>query len=203
MFEFHWTELARELIFRLKPSSVLDVGCGEAMLWRGYGYAGKHNVKDPRVKEEWYTFNARVVLFDIDLYKHPMTFVNGNAEHLPFKNKAFDLVISTEVIEHVEDVELFAKEIERVGKSWYITTPSEEELTDRSTARKLFRSNPWLVNLADEYSDDAYNHRAHVRVLTEDQLYKLFPNSHVIKIKASDDGIHYAVVENTVFSLLR
>ncbi len=41
----HWWELARDVILQLKPRRVLDVGVGEGMLWRGYGYNGRHNVR--------------------------------------------------------------------------------------------------------------------------------------------------------------
>jgi hypothetical protein len=48
----HWWELARDVILQLKPRRVLDVGAGEGMLWRGFGFAGRHNLRDPRVPFE-------------------------------------------------------------------------------------------------------------------------------------------------------
>ena len=74
----HWWELARDVILQLKPERVLDVGVGEGMLWRGYGYSSKHNVWDQRVPREWFDFNAHIVLLDIDAYKHPLDFINAS-----------------------------------------------------------------------------------------------------------------------------
>lgn len=51
----------------------------------------------------------------------------GNACNLPYPDKAFDVVYSNAVIEHVgsyEDQKKMASEIMRVGKRWYITTPN-------------------------------------------------------------------------------
>ncbi|MFB3923395.1 MAG: methyltransferase domain-containing protein [Terriglobia bacterium] len=46
---------------------------------------------------------------------------------LPFPDKSFDLVFSNAVIEHILGAgrqEMFAKEVMRVGKSWFVTTPN-------------------------------------------------------------------------------
>jgi SAM-dependent methyltransferase len=50
--------------------------------------------------------------------------VEGAGENLPFKDNEFDYVISTHVLEHAEDPELFLKEMFRVAKRGYIETPS-------------------------------------------------------------------------------
>tara|TARA_B110000914_G_C15393932_1_gene413850 strand:+ start:31 stop:642 length:612 start_codon:yes stop_codon:yes gene_type:complete len=43
---------------------------------------------------------------------------------LPFKDKEFDFVVASHVMEHVEDVEFFIKELERVSKQGYIELPT-------------------------------------------------------------------------------
>ena len=47
-----------------------------------------------------------------------------NDNTLPFKNKEFDFVIASHVLEHVEDVEFFIKELERVSVKGYIELPT-------------------------------------------------------------------------------
>ncbi|MEA3421916.1 MAG: class I SAM-dependent methyltransferase, partial [Acidobacteriota bacterium] len=51
-------------------------------------------------------------------------FVIGTLEFLPFKDKSFDLVICSQVLEHVDNPLRALEEIKRVGKSAYVVTPS-------------------------------------------------------------------------------
>lgn len=60
---------------------------------------------------------------DIKIFPH-QHFVHADGEHLPFKNKEFDYVICNQVLEHVDNPQLFIQEICRVGKRGYIETPS-------------------------------------------------------------------------------
>jgi SAM-dependent methyltransferase len=49
--------------------------------------------------------------------------VLGYGERLPFKDKVFDFVIASHVLEHSSDPESFLSELERVAKAGYIETP--------------------------------------------------------------------------------
>ncbi|MFZ2412565.1 MAG: methyltransferase domain-containing protein [Candidatus Methanoperedens sp.] len=49
--------------------------------------------------------------------------VLGFAEKLPFKNKSFDFIIASHILEHSPYPEHFLKELMRVGKAGYIETP--------------------------------------------------------------------------------
>ncbi|MGQ0827622.1 MAG: glycosyltransferase [Bacteroidota bacterium] len=49
--------------------------------------------------------------------------VVGDALHMPFNDKEFDLVIASHIAEHIDDPEQFCKELARVGKRGYIETP--------------------------------------------------------------------------------
>jgi len=51
-------------------------------------------------------------------------FVVADACSLPFKDKSFDFVICSHVAEHVEDVESFCSELNRVARMGYLETPS-------------------------------------------------------------------------------
>jgi uncharacterized protein YbaR (Trm112 family)/SAM-dependent methyltransferase len=51
--------------------------------------------------------------------------VVGDAERLPFKDKAFDFVYTSHLIEHVDRPERFCAELMRVARRGYITCPSE------------------------------------------------------------------------------
>ena len=51
-------------------------------------------------------------------------FVQCDAHFLPFKDKAFDFVHCSHVLEHLEDPKKAYRELKRVGKSGYIETPT-------------------------------------------------------------------------------
>ena len=70
--------------------------------------------------------NATVVCDIQDLsnvYKEK-NFVKLTSNILPFRDKEFDFVIASHVIEHVNDVELFIKELQRVSSKGYIELPT-------------------------------------------------------------------------------
>ena len=48
----------------------------------------------------------------------------GDAAKLPFKDKSFDFIIASHILEHMPDPEIFLKELQRVGKAGYIETPN-------------------------------------------------------------------------------
>ena len=82
---------------------VLDIGCG----FRAH--------KNASVIADIQDFS--------DVYKEKK-FIKINEKNLPFKNKEFDFVISSHVIEHVDDFEFFVKELERISSKGYIELPS-------------------------------------------------------------------------------
>lgn len=49
--------------------------------------------------------------------------VLGIAERLPFKDKSFDFIIASHILEHSDDPVAFLSELMRVGKAGYIETP--------------------------------------------------------------------------------
>lgn len=51
--------------------------------------------------------------------------VGCDAQRLPFRDGAFDYVIASQVLEHVEDPEAMLRELMRVASRGYIETPSE------------------------------------------------------------------------------
>ena len=64
---------------------------------------------------------------DLKSYYKEKRFVKLNDKNLPFKDKEFDFVIASHVMEHVEDIEYFIKELERVSYKGYIELPTKLE----------------------------------------------------------------------------
>ena len=70
--------------------------------------------------------NASVIadIQDFSNYYKERRFVQIQGKNLPFKDKEFDFVIASHVIEHVDDFEFFIKELERISSKGYIELPS-------------------------------------------------------------------------------
>ena len=82
---------------------ILDIGCG----YRPHEYASV--IADTK---------------DFTNFYKTKKFVKISGKNLPFKDKEFDFVIASHVIEHVEDFGFFIKELERITSKGYIELPS-------------------------------------------------------------------------------
>ncbi len=70
--------------------------------------------------------NATVIcdIQDLSSFYKDRNFTKLTDKTLPFKDKEFDFVIASHVIEHVEEVDFFIKELERVSTKGYIELPT-------------------------------------------------------------------------------
>ena len=57
-------------------------------------------------------------------YLNKKNFIRIENKTLPFKDKEFDFVIASHVIEHVKDVKIFIKELQRISSKGYIELPT-------------------------------------------------------------------------------
>ena len=64
---------------------------------------------------------------DLSNFYKDKEFIRLDGKSLPFKDKEFDFVITSHVLEHVKDVNIFIKELERVSKRGYIELPTKLE----------------------------------------------------------------------------
>jgi hypothetical protein len=99
-----------------KPAKILDVG-GTENFWIQMGFADNKK--------------AQIVLLNTEeiITKTPgIAFLKGNAKDLSrFTDKECDVVFSNSVIEHVgglEEQKKMAAEVQRVGKKFFLQTPS-------------------------------------------------------------------------------
>ena len=70
--------------------------------------------------------NASVIcdVQDLSNFYKDKKFIKLNDKNLPFKDKEFDFVIASHVLEHVDDVDFFINELERVSNKGYIELPT-------------------------------------------------------------------------------
>jgi len=115
-----WIRRAEFIIEKFNPKTVLDVGCAYGELVKAfvdrnvdaYGIDGSEyaiSKSDPSIRDR--------------LFK-----VNFNSDPFPFKDKTFDVIGSFYSVEHVHNIDFFAKELFRTlkddGKAWFLT-PNE------------------------------------------------------------------------------
>ena len=113
-----------ELISKyLKPKPdnlLLDVGCGTGLTTKPWNC--KKIGLDPSIKLLQKAGKG--------------VWINAEAEHIPFKDKTFDIVISITSIQNFHDIEKGLKEIKRVGKDKFILS-----FLKRSNKRKFIEEN--------------------------------------------------------------
>jgi 2-polyprenyl-3-methyl-5-hydroxy-6-metoxy-1,4-benzoquinol methylase len=103
----------------LHPESILDVGCGE-------GFTLK-KLKDNHIGKKFEGIDNLDSAIAIGNKVHPdITIKNGDIYDISYKDNSFDLVLCTEVLEHLEDPEKALKELKRVTKKYcLISVPHE------------------------------------------------------------------------------
>lgn len=109
----------RKVLSKVRPSKILDAGCGEGYLAnrlsREYTIWGLDKDKQSVMKAQR---NARVSRFRV-----------GDVTDMPFEDDSFDAVIASEILEHLPDETKFINEIGRViakGAILITTTPCTE-----------------------------------------------------------------------------
>jgi len=98
--------------------------------------------------------------------------VLGFVENLPFKDKSFDYVIASHVLEHSSDPEKFISELQRVAKAGYIEVPDaflerinpykdhRLEITLRNGVLVITKKRSWIhdTEVVALYEDRVKNH---------------------------------------------
>lgn len=103
----------------LPIETILDVGCGEGFTLNKISEAG---IGKKLVGVDF--FDTAV---EIGKKMHPkLALKQGNIYKLEYKNNSFDLVMSTEVLEHLEDPKKGLKELMRVSKKYILLSVPNE-----------------------------------------------------------------------------
>jgi SAM-dependent methyltransferase len=130
--------------------------------------------------------------------------VLGFVEHLPFKDKAFDFVIASHVLEHSINPERFLGELQRVAKAGYIEVPDAflERINPYPDHRLeiTLRDDKLLINkksgfLVDPHLVDLYEHKA--KPLITSDTYPKYPFEFHVRYYWSD-SIHFEIVNPDV-----
>ena len=156
-------KFVEEYLSQKKNWKILDIGCGYT--------ANKYS-----------THIADTQDFS-NLYKDKK-FTHIKEKKLPFADKEFNFIIASHVLEHVEDIEYFIKELERVANSGYIEVPTrlEDNLVDVNEKAHI-----WWINFDDINNSLFITKRKQIiepflSVSTVQNLRKFFRDSLVTEI---------------------
>ena len=143
---------------------------------------------------------AKVICDVQDLSNHyqDKKFIRLTEKKLPFKDKEFDFVVASHVMEHVEDVDFFIKELERVSKKGYIELPTmlEDNLVFENKKDHLWHmdfddvENKLLISKKIQYFEPV------LTVSTIKKLNEVFRTSLVLEL-IWEDTINYIVNQST------
>jgi 2-polyprenyl-3-methyl-5-hydroxy-6-metoxy-1,4-benzoquinol methylase len=112
-----------DLFVKADPQSLLDVGCGEAVLTHSWAQrlAPRRvvgiDLEDPSIQAEWETRAAPNLEYKV-----------MKAENLPFADGEFDVATAIEVLEHVPDPAHTVAEMARVTERWLVVSVPREPL---------------------------------------------------------------------------
>ena len=107
------------LVSLKKVDSILDVGCGEGFTL--------NRLKEHRIgtKLEGLEYSKDAIELGKKTYPD-IKITQGSIYELPYRDNSFDLVLCTEVLEHLEEPEKALKELVRVSKKYLvISVPNE------------------------------------------------------------------------------
>lgn len=105
----------------LKPDSILDVGAGEGFVLERLR---KANIAK---KLEGIEYMDEAIALGKKMNPH-VKIKKGDIYKLPYKDNTFELVICTEVLEHLEDPENALKELKRVSNKYLVLSVPNEPL---------------------------------------------------------------------------
>ncbi|WP_415295714.1 class I SAM-dependent methyltransferase [Candidatus Pelagibacter sp. Uisw_113] len=143
---------------------------------------------------------AKVICDVQDLSNHyqDKKFIRLTEKKLPFKDKEFDFVLASHVMEHVEDIDFFIKELERVSKKGYVELPTmlEDNLVFENKKDHLWHmdfddvENKLLISKKVQYFEPV------LTVSTIKKLNGVFRTSLILEL-IWEDSINYIVNEST------
>lgn len=90
------------------PADVLDIGCGTGQLLSSLGR------QYPASRLYGLDLAYNMTRCAAERLGQGVTLVNGDAEHLPFRDGAFDLVVSTSTLQWIENMDVFFRQCHRV-----------------------------------------------------------------------------------------
>ena len=126
-----------ELLMEAEPERVLDAGCGEGFV---VDYLARQN---PDLRLTGVDLSEEAIAYAQAHFGERGTFRTGSVYKLPFSDNAFDVVVCSEVLEHLDDPARAVRELKRVARSHVlITVPREPYFKWLNDLGRLLRISP-------------------------------------------------------------
>ena len=109
-----------QLLAQTEARSVLDAGCGEGFVTR---YLAQQN---PALRLTGMDLSKEAIAYAQDHFGHLAHFRTGSLYKLPFSDNSFDLVVCSEVLEHLDDTDRAVSELKRVARRHVLITVPRE-----------------------------------------------------------------------------
>ena len=142
--------------------------------------------------------NATVIsdIQDLSSFYKNKNFVKLESNILPFKDKEFDFVIASHVIEHVKDVEIFISELERVSLKGYIELPTvlEDNLVFENKKDHIWHTEFDDIEKKINILDKIQYLEPVITVSTSKKLSKIFRQSLVLELYW-ENSIEYVLIK--------
>lgn len=117
---FYYKTFTKELK-KLEIKNVLDVGCGEGFIL--------NKLKKEGIGKNWQGIDYSKDAVKIGKKLHPrLDLEQGSIYDSGFKDNSFDLVICTEVLEHLDNPKKALKEVLRISKKYVLLSVPNEPL---------------------------------------------------------------------------
>lgn len=108
------------LLEHAQPQSVLDAGCGEGFVTR---FLAQQN---PDLRLTGMDLSPDAVAYAQEHFGDLATFRTGSLYKLPFSDNSFDVVLCSEVLEHLDDTDRAIAELKRVARRHVLITVPRE-----------------------------------------------------------------------------
>ena len=182
----------------MKPApgcSILNLGAAPPHLGSTLMHTASNRIEQPEQDPRWQKFRVvgcNLNRQDMRIY-HRAYKGNGFAAviadgcRLPFPDQAFDVVFSNAVIEHLtpEGQRQMAREIMRVGRRWFVTTPNFWFPIEMHHKLPLFQFLPhaWQERIRRRYH--TWPDGEPISLLTAREFARLLPGSRVLKTRVT------------------
>ncbi len=127
-----------EMFFDIIPSDVtfrnaLEIGCAEGIVI--------NRLRELLQINKCYGLDLSTEFIELGRSLNPeIEFIQATDLRIPFPDNSVDLVILSDIIEHIEDLDFFLKEVKRVGKAVLLKVPVDKYLWRKLISEPLGRS---------------------------------------------------------------